>query len=94
VKLFKKAKDLFKKMTGQDDNLPPPSATTAELPVIAEPADPRYAYRHEQRDFEARAAATTVFWRDYTYRRNPEVDGYRKVGKKPGRMRGTLQATA
>ena len=76
MKLFKKAKQLFDKMTGRAVEVPPPvrppPTPTVEAEVVL---DPRYKYRREQRDFEARAKATRLIWdsRNGPYRRGAEL---------------------
>lgn len=60
MSLWKKTKDLFKRLAGSTDS--PPSkapAVPAELPVFFEPLP---QYQQEQRDFEARANATALLW--------------------------------
>jgi hypothetical protein len=63
VKLFKKAKDLFKKMTGGNNAPPPPPAAPAADPMaLFEILPPLPKYQQEQRDFEARAKDCGVVW--------------------------------
>ncbi len=76
MKLWKKAKELLSHLAGSDDSTPPPAAPAADPAPEArseEVQDPRYSYRREQRDFERRAKARSVFWDSAargTYRRD------------------------
>ena len=58
MKFFKKAREIFDRITGKHDAPPPvrPPATV-EAEVIL---DPRFKYRRLQREYERRAKAVTV----------------------------------
>lgn len=72
MKLFKKAKDLFNKMTGRAADAPPGPRPPPTPPKAAVLPKLLPKYQREQRDFRARAKAVTVFWDSAargTYRR-------------------------
>jgi hypothetical protein len=60
MSLWKKTKELFKRLKGDDSNTPPPAPSADPLlPLFIEPLP---EYQQRQRDFEARAAATALRW--------------------------------
>lgn len=67
MKFFKKAKEMFARMTGSSvrvSDAPPPVRPdpTPEPSILPEFLKPIPKYQREQRDFERRAKATTVRW--------------------------------
>lgn len=60
MKLFKKAREALKRLTGNDKNLPPPAPAADPVSILPEIFDPLPEYQQRQRDFEARAKATAV----------------------------------
>jgi len=60
MKLFKKAREALKRLTGNDKNLPQPAPAADPVSILPEIFDPLPEYQQRQRDFEARAKATTV----------------------------------
>ena len=57
MKLFKKARELLDRITGKDDGGPPSAPAVVTNPV-EQVLDPRYRYRHAQRDLDARMRIT------------------------------------
>lgn len=60
MKLFKKARELFDRLTHKSDTPPPVRPPpTVEAEVVLDPA---HKYRRAQRDLERLAKATALFW--------------------------------
>lgn len=72
MSLWKKTKDLFKRLKGDDSNTPPPApAADPVLPVFFEPLP---QYQQDQRDFAARARATRVVHSGGTFNKGRNRD--------------------
>lgn len=65
MKFFKKARELFDRLTGKDHDaaVPAPAQTTAPVEQVL---DPRYAYRRVQRSLAQRAKATKLVWASWS----------------------------